>query len=473
MYEKLDLTTSLEKDRWGESLSDLEELGFLNVRLARLFSAEEPELYEQIVRAFLASDLPVVLQGHYEKEEWAQYRYVLCTLKSDLKLIGAESLFLQAKAMESLVRNEDYGKARIEHDRLMAACAELVGRLKARFPGEYVVDCWDEQDSPVEVLLVDDDAANVFAARYALSPYFDMACLRTGQEALEYVRSHTPELILVDTKLSDMSGFDVMKALTERESTRNIPVMFWSADEDATVERDSLKAGVQDYIRKPFVPDILMHRVYRTLEMGRLKGYLQKQVQKSASKIDTLSIQVAVTLARTIDAKDPYTKGHSDRVAEYSSKLARKMGLPAEEQSRIYYIGLLHDIGKIGVPDYIIAKPGRLTEDEYAAVKKHPGKGYDILKGLNEIQGIEQGARWHHEWMDGTGYPDGLQGGQIPLLARIISVADAYDAMNSRRSYRNALPKEQIVEELETGKGKQFDPEIAQIAIEMIQNGEI
>ena len=199
-----------------------------------------------------------------------------------------------------------------------------------------------------------------------------------------------------------------------------------------------------------------------------MQQYIQDEVKKNASKAEKLSLQAMLALAQTIDAKDKYTKGHSTRVAKYSKKLAIKLGLSEEEQDNVYFMGLLHDIGKIGIPDYIINKPQRLTDAEFAIIKQHPEIGYDILKNFGEIPNIENGARWHHEHMDGTGYPDGLSGEQIPKLVRIISVADSYDAMTSRRSYRDILPQTFIKEELERGKGKQFDPEIAEAMIQLI-----
>ena len=134
----------------------------------------------------------------------------------------------------------------------------------------------------------------------------------------------------------------------------------------------------------------------------------------------------------------------------------------------MYYIGLLHDIGKIGIPDYIINKDGHLTDEEYEMIKKHPEVGYDILKDITELEGLAQGAKWHHERYDGSGYPDGLIGDNIPLIAQIVSVADAYDAMTSKRSYRDVLPQSVVRAEFEKSKGKQFRGDLAQIMIDMI-----
>lgn len=167
----------------------------------------------------------------------------------------------------------------------------------------------------------------------------------------------------------------------------------------------------------------------------------------------------------TIDAKDKYTNGHSVRVAEYSREIARKLNKPEEYLHQIYYAGLLHDIGKIGVPDDIINKPSKLTDEEYSCIKKHPTIGYEILKKLPRLENITVGAYGHHERIDGKGYPQGLKGDDIPELARIIGVADVYDAMTSNRSYRKGLPQDVVRSELEQSKGTQLDEHFVDIML--------
>lgn len=206
-------------------------------------------------------------------------------------------------------------------------------------------------------------------------------------------------------------------------------------------------------------------------EVGHIqqeKYALRREVRKNTLKIEKLTYQAMMTLAQTIDAKDAYTKGHSTRVAEYSRMIAARAGKDEDYQTAIYFMGLLHDIGKIGIKDEIINKPGKLTDEEFAMIKSHPAIGYDILKNMTEIENIEYGARWHHEKYDGTGYPDGIAGDKIPEYARIIAVADAYDAMASNRSYRKAMPQDIIREEIIKGKGKQFDPVLADIMVQLI-----
>lgn len=179
------------------------------------------------------------------------------------------------------------------------------------------------------------------------------------------------------------------------------------------------------------------------------------------------------TFTGFIDAKDPYTNGHSNRVAQYTRLIAEEMGYEGEELNRIYYVALLHDCGKIGVPDNILGKPGRLTEDEFEIIKSHTTRGDEILSRFKSLPNVTEGARYHHERYDGKGYPEGKKGEEIPLIARMICVADSFDAMNSNRVYREKLSRDAIIEEIEKNRGTQFDPEIADILLNLIKNGDI
>lgn len=195
--------------------------------------------------------------------------------------------------------------------------------------------------------------------------------------------------------------------------------------------------------------------------------------RKNAERLGAVISQTMTTFANFIDTKDKYTKGHSARVSYYSMKIAEKLGMSEEEIRDIGYIGLMHDCGKLAIPDAILNKPGKLTEEEFDVMRSHTSNGGAILKDFTAIPGIKDGAIYHHERYDGSGYMEGLAGNDIPLVARIICVADALDAMNSDRCYRTHLSKNVILSELENNKSTQFDPDIAQIAIDMIKDGEI
>lgn len=194
-----------------------------------------------------------------------------------------------------------------------------------------------------------------------------------------------------------------------------------------------------------------------------------EELTKKNQAIQDMTIQTIVTIANTIDAKDEYTRGHSRRVAEYSTMIAQEMGLDGNMVREIRSIALLHDIGKIGVPDSVLNKPGKLTNEEYDIMKQHTMMGAEILKDIGMLPGIDVGAKYHHERYDGKGYPDGLAGEDIPLIARIIAVADAFDAMTSNRVYRKHLDMERVMGELEKGRGLQFDPEADDALITMLK----
>jgi hypothetical protein len=201
---------------------------------------------------------------------------------------------------------------------------------------------------------------------------------------------------------------------------------------------------------------------------------IQIRKYKERHERDNEIIQESIeTFIGFIDAKDPYTNGHSVRVAVYTRMIAEEMGYEGEELDRIYYVALLHDCGKIGVPDNILGKPGRLTDEEFEIIKSHTIRGGEILSHFKSLNNVGEGAHYHHERYDGSGYPEGRSGEDIPLIARMICVADSFDAMNSNRCYRKKLTTENIIDEIEKNKGKQFDPYVADIMLDLIKRGRI
>lgn len=327
------------------------------------------------------------------------------------------------------------------------------------------------------ILVVDDDSMNLRFAKRMLGDHYEISCVSSGSEALATIGNFMPHLALLDLHMPEMNGYELLAEIRKIPQFDDLPVVFLTADNDRETEIQVFKAGALDYIQKPFVADVVLHRLNRILDLKRLQSSLQDEVEKrtaelseSRRKVTNLSLQVVTTLASTIDAKDKYTNGHSIRVAKYSRELGRRMGKAPQELEEIYFIAMLHDIGKIGIPDAIINKTSKLTDGEYNTIKTHPGIGAEILKNISEMPNMEIGAHWHHERYDGRGYPDGLKGTEIPEIARIIAVADAYDAMTSRRSYRSALPQEVVRGEIEKGKGLQFDPQIADKMLDMIND---
>ena len=215
----------------------------------------------------------------------------------------------------------------------------------------------------------------------------------------------------------------------------------------------------------------MLSRVSRLIELSELRNGLEERLAEKTKEVELVTLNSIMAIANTLDAKDVYTSGHSNRVAKISVEIARRMGMEEEAVKNLNFMALLHDIGKIGVPDMILNKPQPLTDEEFAVIKKHPAIGGDILKSITTIPNLHYGALYHHERFDGKGYPGGLKGEEIPFEARIIAVADAYDAMASNRAYRQALSNERIMEELQKSKGKQLDSEITEALIKMLTEG--
>lgn len=325
------------------------------------------------------------------------------------------------------------------------------------------------------ILIVDDDRMNLKFAEHMLSSTYNVVMANSYREALDYLSKEQPALALLDVHMPEMNGFELLAEIRKLKNCNDLPVVFLTADSDRETEVRVFREGALDYIQKPLVPEVVLERIKRILSLRKLQMNLESEVERrteeleeSRRKLQILSLQVVKTLASAIDAKDRYTNGHSSRVAKYSKEIARRAGKSVEFQDEIYIVALLHDIGKIGIPDNILNKNSKLTDEEYETIKQHPSIGVEILKNITEMPNIEIGAHYHHERFDGKGYPEGLAGYDIPEIGRIIAVADAYDAMTSRRSYRSALPQEAVREEIVKGRGLQFDPDFADVMLKMI-----
>ena len=318
------------------------------------------------------------------------------------------------------------------------------------------------------VVLIDDSIVIHEFARTILSGRYRYKSFTTGKEAIKELENEKADLILLDVMMPDEDGFAVIERLKANPATSSIPIVFLTGMDDDETEIKGFKAGAWDFVRKPFVAEVLQQRVRHAIELSRLQQGLRKEVTLQTLKTEHLTQEVMLALSKAVDAKDHYTNGHSERVAGYATMLAARLGMSDKEQADIHDIGLLHDIGKIGVPGDIINKPARLTDEEFAQIKQHPAMGYDILKTITELPALATGARWHHERYDGRGYPDGKAGEDIPLIARIICVADSYDAMTSNRSYSKIREQDKVRAEIERCSGSQFDPHIADKMLQLM-----
>jgi putative two-component system response regulator len=279
------------------------------------------------------------------------------------------------------------------------------------------------------VLIVDDIAGSARLIASLLAP--DGHAVRAacdGAEALRLIRADPPDLVLMDVMMPHMNGFEACRAIKEDRSTRLIPVVLVTSLDDTANRIRGIEAGADDFISKPFNAHELRARVRSLL---RIKGY--------TDELDSAE-SVIVSLALTIEARDSTTDGHCQRLAQYSFALGQALGLNEDDLSALARGGYLHDVGKIGIPDGVLLKPGPLTPDEYELIKQHPIVGERLCGELRSLRRVRPIVRHHHERLDGSGYPDGLIGDAIPLLAQITSIVDVFDALTTDRPYRTALP---------------------------------
>ncbi len=338
------------------------------------------------------------------------------------------------------------------------------------------------------VLFVDDEA-NILKAlqRLLRNEPLNVLTATSPQEAIQLLESTPAQVVVSDQRMPDMSGVDLLSTI--REHQPEMVRMMLTGYTEMNIAVEAINRGeIYRLITKPWNDDelkatlrqafdhydlkaeikrlnlVTREQNFELQDMNRnLEGKVRERTRQLAAKhqeLRTAYIQTIRALAEAIDAKDAYTRGHSERVAVYASRLAREMDLPKETIERVYFSGLLHDVGKIGVPDAIITKPDRLTEEEYLEMQKHPEIGAKILEPVEFLRHVVPCVRHHHEWFDGSnrGYPDRLQGDKIPLPSRLILVCDTVEAMTSDRPYRKALPLDVVVRELHKYSGSQFDP---------------
>ena len=285
-------------------------------------------------------------------------------------------------------------------------------------------------------------------------------------QALDELRRNKIGLVMLDIKMPGKSGIELLPEIKSGHPDVSIIMITATADMQTAIQ--CMKQGAYDYIIKPFELDAITISVGRALEKRNLemenKAYqqhLEEKVLEQANKIRASFLNAITALAYALEAKDAYTSGHSERVAELSAAIARELRLPQRHINQLKLAGLLHDIGKIGVQESVLNKPGRLTDAEFELVKLHPGIGEHILSPIVDSMEILKAVRSHHEHYNGGGYPDGLQKNEIPLAARILAISDAYEAMTSERPYRKSMSADAARDEIERNKGNQFDPEIA------------
>jgi putative nucleotidyltransferase with HDIG domain len=348
------------------------------------------------------------------------------------------------------------------------------------------------------VLFVDDEV-NILKAlqRLLRNEEMNVLCTDRASEALEIVARDPVQVVVSDQRMPEMSGVDLLSKV--RELQPDLVRMLLTGYTEIDVAVDAINRGqIYRLITKPWNDDELratirqafdqwdlkseikrLNRVtreqnFRLQDMNRnLEAKVRERTKQLIAKHQDLRrayVQTVGALAEAVDAKDAYTRGHSERVGVYASKIAREMGFAKDFIERVYIAGLLHDVGKIGIRDAVITKPDRLTPEEYEEIKRHPEIGARILEAVDFLSEVVPCVRHHHEWYDGSsrGYPDRLRGDQIPLPSRIILVADTVEAMTSDRPYRKALPLDIVFAELTKFAGSQFDPMVVDAAVRLL-----
>jgi putative two-component system response regulator len=289
-----------------------------------------------------------------------------------------------------------------------------------------------------KILVVDDDVeVALVITRVLEDDGHEVRMARDGQEGLDLIAAAQPDLIVLDLDMPRLSGLDVCYRLKQMPATRLMPILILTGRDPSDARVPAWELGADEYLSKPPRPQDLVARCRSLLRTKRL-----------VDELDSAE-SVVLSFARTVESKSVYTQGHSKRVSQYAVALGEDVGLNSVEMHVLRRGAVLHDIGKICIPDAILNKPEPLTAEEYELAKRHPLEGVRILEGLRSIQDVLPLVRWHHERLDGRGYPDGLRGDDIPPLVRILAVTDVYDAISSDRPYRPALPRAKCFEILE------------------------
>ncbi|MDR0498168.1 MAG: response regulator [Holophagales bacterium] len=349
------------------------------------------------------------------------------------------------------------------------------------------------------VMVVDDNIANLMVAKNALAQFYNVFTMSSAAKMFSLLERNKPDLILLDMDMPEMDGFEAVKILKAKPDTRNIPVIFLTAKEDAESELESLILGAIDYISKPFMPQLLHKRVElhltveaqklrlehqaeeleaRVMEVKHLNENLQKMVEEKTNNILKLQSAIFRSMANLVESRDDVTGKHIERTQRVLKVLMQKLreDSPYQDQVQGWDVGLmlessqLHDLGKIAISDNILKKPGLLTAEEFEEIKKHVEFGIKIIELMKTevpdadlLKYAKIFAETHHEKWDGSGYPNGLSGENIPLLGRLMAVADVYDALISERPYKKALPHEEAVQIILKERGSHFDPVLVDV----------
>ena len=330
-----------------------------------------------------------------------------------------------------------------------------------------------ENKEKYKIIAIDDEAGIIDSLSIFLKrTNYDFVGITDPIEGIERIRNEHFDLLLLDFMMTPLHGDDVVEEI--RKFNKELYILLLTGHKDLAPPLETIKRlDIQGYCEKSDKFEqllLLIESGIKSIEQMHEIKRINEMLKESKEQLERAYLDTIQSLRYAVEAKDPYTRGHSDRVSEYAVLIGRKMGLPEDEIKTLQIGGLFHDIGKIGVPDSILQKEAKLTDDEYSQIKNHPSIGAHILGEAEAFKDIIPIVKHHHERFDGRGYPSRLSGEEIPLLARITAVADTFDAMTSKRSYRNALDIQYVKEEIERCKGTQNNPKIAEVFLEILNN---
>ncbi|WP_237363566.1 response regulator [Vibrio marisflavi] len=327
----------------------------------------------------------------------------------------------------------------------------------------------DDQKERLVILIVDDIPDNIHTLSGILSDDFRIKAATNGPKAIKIANTiPKPHLILLDIMMPDMDGYEVCNRLKSNPFTTNIPIIFVTAKTDTVDEQKGFELGAVDYISKPVSPPIVLARVKTHISLYDQNLALSGQVRQRTEQLEKSRLEIIQRLGRAAEYKDNETGMHVVRMSHYSALLAQQLDVSADWVELLFHASPMHDIGKIGIPDHILRKPGKLDPDEWEIMQKHVSIGGDIIGGSDSelLQMAQDIALYHHEKWDGSGYPHGLEGEQIPLSARIVAIADVFDALTSERPYKHAWSVDDAKSFLQQQSGKHFDPNLVSIFLE-------
>lgn len=325
--------------------------------------------------------------------------------------------------------------------------------------------------SPSNILIVDDDSRGRETLEAVLTGLgHNLHFCDNGLDALKQASILQPDLILLDVMMPGIDGFEVCRRIRADLLLADVPVVMTTALDDKASRLEGIEAGADDFISKPIDRMEIRARVNTIIRLNRYRKLMKQQADllQAHGELQDAYEATLKGWVRALDFRDNETGDHSRRVTLLTVELARLMGMSDSELIHVRRSALLHDIGKIGVPDHILHKPGPLTEDEWVIMRKHPQFAHDMLAPIEYLRSALDIPFCHHERWDGTGYPRGLKGEQIPLIARIFAVVDVWDALSSDRPYRKAWPYEKIVEHMRQQSGTHFDPKAVELFLQMM-----